>query len=81
MGALKEIRMSQTLVQLIQEKTGINEEQAKGALNTVVGFLKEKLPAPIAGQIDGLVSGDISTATDQFSNLAAGLGGLFGKKE
>ncbi|NNJ09974.1 DUF2267 domain-containing protein [Chloroflexales bacterium ZM16-3] len=73
--------MSKTLVQLIQEKTGISEDQAQGALNTVVGFLKEKLPEPIAGQIDGLVSGDISAASDQLSNLTASLGGLFGKKE
>ncbi|MBX0327060.1 DUF2267 domain-containing protein [Oscillochloris sp. ZM17-4] len=73
--------MSKTLVQLIQEKTGISEEQAQGALNTVVGFLKEKLPEPIAGQIDGLVSGDVSGVADQISSLTAGLGGLFGKKE
>jgi hypothetical protein len=73
--------MSKTLVQLIQEKTGISEEQAQGALNTVVGFLKEKLPEPISGQIDGLISGDISSAASQFGSLAAGLGGLFGSKE
>jgi hypothetical protein len=73
--------MSKTLVQLIQEKTGISEEQAQGALNTVVGFLKERLPEPIAGQIDGLISADISGAADQFGSLAAGLGGLFGSKE
>jgi hypothetical protein len=73
--------MSKTLVQLIQEKTGISEEQAQGALNTVVGYLKERLPEPIAGQIDGLVSGDVSGAIDQFGGLAAGLGGLFGKKD
>jgi len=73
--------MSKTLVQLIQEKTGISEEQAQGALNTVVGFLKEKLPAPVAAQIDGLVSSDVSAAADVLGNAAATLGGLFGKKE
>lgn len=73
--------MSKTLVELIQEKTGISADQAQTAVNTVAGFLKEKLPAPIAGQIDGLLSSDVSAATDQLGNLAAGLGGLFGKKE
>jgi hypothetical protein len=46
----------------------------------VAGYLKEKLPEPIAGQIDGLLSGDVSSAVDQLSSLATGLGGLFGKK-
>jgi hypothetical protein len=73
--------MSKTVVELIQEKTGISQEQAQGALNTVVGFLKEKLPEPIAGQLDGLVSSDVSGAATQISSLAGGLGGLFGKKE
>lgn len=73
--------MSKTLVQLIQEKTGISEEQAQGALNTVVGFLKEKLPEPIAGQIDGLVTSDVSAAADVLGGVATTLGGLFGKKE
>ncbi|NTW04196.1 MAG: DUF2267 domain-containing protein [Oscillochloris sp.] len=72
--------MSKTLVQLIQEKAGISEEQAQTAVNTVVAFLKERLPEPIAGQLDGFVTSDISGATEQLSNLAAGLGGLFGKK-
>lgn len=73
--------MSQTLVELIQAKTGISADQAQKAVETVAGFLKEKLPAPIAGQIDGLLSGDVSAAAEQLGNLAAGLGGLFGKKE
>jgi hypothetical protein len=73
--------MSKTLVQLIQERTGISEEQAKGAVDTVVGFLKERLPAPVAGQIDGLVGSDVSGVADQLGGLAGGLGGMFGKKE
>ncbi len=73
--------MSQTIVQLIQEKTGISEEQAQGALNTVVGFLKEKLPEPLAAQIDGLLSSDVSAVSPVIDSVTSTLGGLFGKKE
>jgi hypothetical protein len=61
------------LVKLVVAKTGISEDQARGAVSTVVNFLKEKLPAPIAGQIDGVLSGS------GFGDALKGLGGLFGK--
>ena len=59
------------LVKLVTQKTGISEDQAKAAVQTVIDFLKQKLPAPIAGQLDGLLSGG---GTD----IAKGIGGLFG---
>ena len=37
------------LIKRITEKTGISEDQARTAVTTVSGFLKEKLPAPLAG--------------------------------
>lgn len=61
------------LVKLVVEKTGINEEQARGAVTTVVNFLKEKLPAPISGQIDALLAGS------GVSDALKGLGGLLGR--
>ena len=45
------------VVKLIQERTGISEEQARTAADTVIGFLKDRLPAPIAGQLDGVIGG------------------------
>ncbi len=45
------------IVKLVQEKAGLSEAQARTAVTTVVDFLKTKLPAPIAGQIDGIVTG------------------------
>jgi hypothetical protein len=62
------------IVKLVVQKTGISEEQARGAVTTVVNFLKEKLPAPLAGQIDSVLAG--SAASDALK----GIGGLFGKK-
>lgn len=64
------------LIKMVASKTGINPDQAKQAVETVVGFLKDKLPAPIAGQIDALLKGDVSGLGD----VAGQLGGLFGKK-
>jgi len=64
------------LVKLVVERTGLPEAQAKQAVETVIGFLKEKLPAPIAGQIDGLLAGGVAS---NLGNLTQGLGGLFKK--
>ncbi len=64
------------LIKMVASKAGINADQAQKAIDTVVGFLKEKLPAPIAGQIDALLKGDVSGLGD----VAGQLGGLFGKK-
>lgn len=66
------------LVKLVSEKTGITEEMAKMAVDTVIGFLKQKLPAPVAGQIDGLLEG--TGGAQGLGGIAQGLGGLFGKK-
>ena len=63
------------LIKLVSEKTGIPEATAKTAVQTVIGYLKEKLPAPIAGQIDGLLSGG-----GIGGEVTKGLGDLFGKK-
>jgi hypothetical protein len=66
------------LVKLVAQKTGISQEIAKVAVDTVVGFLKQKLPAPIAGQIDAVL-GSAGQGTD-LGGLAKGLGGMLGKK-
>jgi hypothetical protein len=66
------------LIQQVSKKTGLSPEMAKMAVDTVLGYLKEKLPAPIAGQIDGVLGG--SGGTQGIGNLTKGLGGLLSKK-
>ncbi len=66
------------LVKLVSEKTGLPEQQAKIAVETVVNFLKDKLPAPIAGRLDDVLSG--ADITEGLGDLAEGLGSLLGKK-
>ncbi|NPV86872.1 MAG: hypothetical protein HPY45_12785 [Anaerolineae bacterium] len=66
------------LVKLVSQKTGLPEDKAKLAVETVLNFLKQKLPAPLAAQLDGLLDGNIGM--DDIAGLASGLSGLFGKK-
>ena len=62
------------LIKQITEKTGISEEQARTAANTVIGFLKSRLPEPIAGQIDNLTG---QTSAGGLGDMASKVGGLF----
>jgi uncharacterized protein (DUF2267 family) len=69
--------MMDELIKQIVAKTGISEAQAKQAIEMTLDFLKEKLPEPMAGQVDAVLSGD----TSGLGGLASGLGGMFGKKK
>ena len=64
------------LVNLIVKKTNIPQATAQTIVNLVVDYLKKKLPAPVASQIDGLLSNDANV--QQAENV---VGGLFGKKK
>ena len=70
----------EALVNLVSEKTGISPEIAQKAVETTLNFLKDKLPAPVAGQIDSLLSGEGGEG-GVMGGLAKGLGGLMGKEE
>jgi uncharacterized protein (DUF2267 family) len=63
------------LVKMVSERTGLPEDQARKATEAVLDFLKEKLPAPLAGQLDNLVENP--NVTNQASGM---LDNLFGKK-
>lgn len=61
------------LVKLVTEKVGISPEQAQKAVTTIMGFLKEKLPAPLAGHLDKFAAGG--------TGGTGGLGGIVGEAE
>ncbi len=63
------------LVKVVSQKTGLSAEQSKAAAQAVIDYLKGKLPAPVAGQIDSLLQGG-----GNVGDMAKGLGGMFGKK-
>jgi len=62
------------LIKMVADKVGIGEAQAKQAVEMTLAFLKDKLPEPIAGQLEAALEGDVSGLGD----LAGGLGKLFG---
>ncbi|MCS6993646.1 MAG: hypothetical protein N2117_14950 [Anaerolineales bacterium] len=64
------------LVNLVVEKTGLPKETAKTVVTLVVDFLKKKLPAPVAAQVDAVLNSK-GLAGDA-ANL---LGGLLGGKK
>ncbi len=61
------------LVQQVAQRTGLSEDKAQEAVQTVVGYLKDKLPGPIAGQIDSALQGG-------GSGISGALGSVLGKK-
>ena len=65
------------LVKLVAAKTGLSEEMATTAVQTVLDFLKQRLPAPIAERLEDLL-GDEDGQLD-LGDLAAGLGSLLGR--
>jgi len=68
--------MNELISQVVQ-RTGIPEDKARMAVETVLGFLKTKLPAPIAGQIDNVVGGGGGEGGG-LSDVAGKLGGMLG---
>lgn len=66
------------LIKLVVEKAGISSEQAQSSIETVMSFLKERLPEPMAAQLDGLLSGENA---EGLGNVVKGLGGFFGGKK
>lgn len=69
------------LIKQVSQKTGISEDMARTATETVIGYLKTKLPAPIAGQIDHVLSGAGGmTMPTNMGDVAKDIEGMFGNK-
>jgi hypothetical protein len=67
------------LIQQITAKTGISEDQARQAIDMAMGFVKEKLPEPIAFQLDGFLGGGGDTGGGGMMGMVQDqLGGMMG---
>ena len=71
------------LVNLVVQKTGISQDDARKAVEVIVNELKTRLPGPISSHIDSFLSGGISggmsaVAGEAGDMLKGKLGGLFG---
>lgn len=76
------------LIKLVSEKANISAEQAKQAVDSVLGFIKDKLPGPIGEQVTNLLNGAGGLAGqaggalgDVAGKAGEALGGLFGGKK
>lgn len=71
------------LINLVVQKTGISQDDARKAVEVIVNELKSRLPGPIASHLDSFISGGLSggtsTLADEATEMLKGkLGGLFG---
>jgi hypothetical protein len=67
------------LIRQVSERAGISEDQARSAVETVAGFLKERVPAPYNSYVDSFLgSSDQGGAGGSWSDT---LGGILGNKE
>jgi hypothetical protein len=59
------------LVKLVSKKTGLSEAMAQTAVNLVIDFIKKKLPAPVAAQVDLFLKNEekVDAAVDLVGDL------------
>jgi len=62
------------LVELVSKKAKIDKQAAQKAVDTVLDYIKDRLPEPYGSQLEKVLEGG------QASDLLSGLGGLLGKK-
>lgn len=71
--------MENELVNQITSRTGISEDQARQVVQVVADFLKQKLPPPLASQVDTMLgTPQGGNMTQEAGNI---IGGLFNKQQ
>ena len=69
------------LISKVAKQANISGDQAKHAVESVMGFLKDKLPAPVADQINGVLNGkpfDPAALTSALGGHAGNVGDALG---
>lgn len=66
------------LIKQVSSKAGISEDQARSAINTVADFVKARVPASIAGQIENAMKGEGGGLGGSVGDIANKVGGLLG---
>jgi uncharacterized protein (DUF2267 family) len=62
------------LIQQLKSRVGLDDSKAQSAAQTVIDFLKQRLPAPIASHLDSALSGQTA------QGIEGKIEGMFGKK-
>jgi hypothetical protein len=65
------------LVNLVAQKTGLAPDKARAAVDTVLGFLKNRVPAPLASQLESALGG--GGGGGGLGDVTKGLGGMLGR--
>lgn len=68
--------MQQELVRMVAEKTGLSEDKARTAAETVIGYLKNNLPSGVSSQLDSVASGG---GAANLGKMAEGIGNKFNR--
>lgn len=66
------------IISMVVQKAGISQDQARTAVETVMGVLKSRLPASVSSHLDSAVSGQGGGGT--MGGLSDKLGGMLGQK-
>ena len=45
------------IIQQLKSRVGLNDTQAQSAAQTVIDYLQQRLPGPVASELDKVVSG------------------------
>lgn len=65
------------IIAIVVAKTGISEAMARNVVSVIVDQLKDKLPAPIANNLDAFLNGQggndiMNSVVDGFGSLLSG---------
>ncbi len=62
------------LIEQLKSRVGLDDDKAQSAAQTVIDFLKQRLPGPVASQLDSALAGGTA------EGIKEKLGGMLGKK-
>lgn len=66
------------LIEAIKQRTGLPADKAKGAAEAAWDFLKERLPDPLASQIDGYLVANADSIAEGIGDVTDEFKGKFG---
>jgi hypothetical protein len=62
------------VVKAVADKVGISQDQAQKAVDVVVNYLKQRLPASLSGQLDSALAGGSGGAGEAAKAIGTKLG-------
>lgn len=69
--------MNNELIRSVADKIGVSEDKAATAVETVLGYVRDRLPQPVASQLDNVVGQGESQGG---SNIPGAVKDIFGSE-